>query len=148
MKRGEKLMFAFAGIVVVLAFFRGYQFLTAEEPSVPKHFYEWDETGLQGQLLYREKGCNNCHRALGTGEIGYSPVLDGIGTRRSVNWLRQYLTDPGTLVNGTAHHGNLGPDFRLLTESERERLTAFLAGLHANPNSPNYPIRVIQDDDS
>ncbi len=142
-------MFAFAGIVVVLAAMRGVQFLTEDEPSVPKHYYEWDETGLQGQMIYREKGCNSCHRALGTGEIGYSPVLDGIGTRRSKEWLFQYLTDPGALVIGTAHYGNLGPDFRQLNDGERERLTAFLSGLRANPNSPNYPIKaIIQDDDS
>lgn len=138
-------MFAFAGIVVIAAVARGYQFITAEDPPLPKHYYEWDETGLQGQLLYRDKGCNSCHRALGTGEIGYSPVLDGVGTRRTHEWLMQYLTDPGALVPGTAHYGNLGPDFRILTDIEREQLAAFLFGLKANPNSPNYPIKAIVD---
>lgn len=146
MKRGEKFMFIFAGIVVLAAIAKGYQQFTAEERPPPKHFYEWDETGLQGHLLYRKKGCNSCHRALGTGEVGVAPVLDGVGTRRTPEWLRQYLSDPGQLVEGTAHYGNLGPDFRLLNESEIIRLAAFLSGLQANPNSPNYPIRVILDD--
>ena len=70
MKRGEKFMFIFAGIVVLAAIAKGYQQFTAEERPPPKHFYEWDETGLQGHLLYRKKGCNSCHRALGTGEVG------------------------------------------------------------------------------
>ena len=40
---------------------------------------------------------------------------------------------------GTAHDGSLGPDFRLLEERERDLVVAFLAGLKANPGSPNHP---------
>ena len=139
-------MFTFAGLVVVAAVAHGYRQFTATERPVPKHFYEWDETGLQGHLLYRAKGCKNCHRSMGTGEVGVAPVLDGVGTRRTAEWLYDYLTDPGALVPGTAHYGNLGPDFRKLNDDERTKLTAYLAGLRANPNSPNYPIKVLPED--
>jgi cbb3-type cytochrome oxidase cytochrome c subunit len=145
-KRGEKIMFVFAGIVVIAAIARGYQQITLEDRPPPRNFYEWDETGLEGHLVYRKMGCNSCHRAMGTGEVGVAPVLDGEGTRRTAEWLHQYLTDPGTLVAGTAHYGNFGPDFRLLTDGDRVKLTAFLSGLRANPNSPNYPRKVIPPD--
>ena len=146
MKRGEKIVFALSGLVFLAALGRGYQVITDEEPPPPKHYYEWDETGLQGHMVYREKGCNSCHRAMGTGEVGHAPVLDGVGTRRTLEWLQQYLTDPGSLVPGTAHYGNHGPDFRALDAREREKLAAFLYGLRANPNSPNYPTKIIAKD--
>ena len=139
-------MFAFAGVVVVLAVLKGYQQITAEDRPPPKNYYEFDEVGLQGHLVYRRMGCNSCHRAMGTGEVGVAPVLDGVGTRRTLEWLQQYLTDPNSLVPGTAHYGNLGPDFRELDDDERVKLAAFLSGLRANPNSPNYPRKVIPED--
>ncbi|MDE0308515.1 MAG: cytochrome c [Acidiferrobacterales bacterium] len=146
MKLGEKIMFGFAIIVVIAAVGKGYRQFTAEDRPPPKNYYEFDEVGLQGHLVYRKMGCNSCHRAMGTGEVGVAPVLDGVGTRRTREWLHQYLTDPETLVPGTAHHGNLGPDFRLLEADQRTKLAAFLSGLRANPNSPNYPIKPIVSD--
>lgn len=141
LKLGEKILFGFSALVIVMAAVRGYQVITREEPSMPKHYYEWDEVGLQGHYVYREMGCNSCHKAMGVGEAGVAPVLDGVGTRRTEEWLQQYLTNPGQLVPGTAHDGSLGPDFRTLQMDERKLLTAYLFGLKANPNSPNYPVR-------
>ena len=146
MKRGEKIVFAIAGLVVIAGIARGYQQITAVDRPPPKNYYEFSEIGLEGHLVYRKMGCNSCHRAMGTGEVGIAPVLDGVGTRRTLNWLRDYLTDPGALVPGTAHYGNLGPDFRLLGDDEREKLAHFLTGLRANPNSPNYPVRGVATD--
>jgi cytochrome c2 len=99
----------------------------------------WNEAGLEGHTVYRGMGCNSCHRALGVGEVGVAPVLDGVGTRRTLEWLESYLKDPESLVPGTAHNGSFGPDFRELEESERSLLAAFLFALKANPGSPNYP---------
>ena len=148
MKLGEKIVFGLAAIIVAAAAARGYQVITAKEPSMPKHFYDWGETGLQGHYLYRDLGCKNCHRAMGTGEVGVAPVLDGVGTRRTSEWLMQYLTDPSSLVAGTAHDGSFGPDFGSLNDEQRELLAAFLSGLHANPNSPNYPRQPPPDSQS
>lgn len=138
-------MFIFAGAVVIAAIAKGYHQFTDLDPAPPKHFYTFDEVGLLGQKVYQKMGCNSCHRAMGTGEVGIAPVLDGVGTRRDRDWLQAYLTDPGSLVPGTAHYGNLGPDFRLLDNLERNQLAAFLSGLQANPNSPNYPVKVKRE---
>ena len=139
MKVGEKLMFGFAVLVAVAAVGKGYRQFSATEPSEPRDYYEWTEAGLEGHALYRRMGCNSCHRALGVGEIGVAPVLDGEGTRRTPQWLARYFQDPGALVPGTAHDGRLGPDLRLLEADERGLLVAFLSGLKANPGSPNHP---------
>lgn len=139
LKLGEKLMFGFAVLVAVAAVGKGIKQMRGLDPKKPRNYYEWSEAGLEGHALYRSMGCNSCHRALGVGEIGVAPVLDGEGTRRSQEWLAHYFRDPGALVPGTAHDGRLAPDFRILTDGERTLLVAFLSGLKANPGSPNYP---------
>jgi cbb3-type cytochrome oxidase cytochrome c subunit len=140
LKLGEKLMFGFVALIVAAAVAKGVKQMRAHDPAKPRDYYEWTQAGLEGQALYGRLGCNSCHRAMGVGEIGVAPVLDGEGTRRSLEWLQAYLRDPGALVQGTAHDGSLGPDFRQLTPEEREALAAFLIGLKANPGSPNYPV--------
>lgn len=145
LKLGEKIVFGFAALVAVAAVGRGVVQLRATDPATPRDYYEWTEAGLQGHALYRQMGCHNCHRAMGVGEIGVAPVLDGEGTRRALVWLEIYFTNPAQLVPGTAHDGSLGPDFRRLTPEERRLLAAFLFGLKANPGSPNYPTPPLQE---
>jgi cbb3-type cytochrome oxidase cytochrome c subunit len=140
LKLGEKLMFGFAALVAVAAVAKGIKQMRAHDPAKPRDYYEWTQAGLDGHAVYRRMGCNNCHRAMGTGEIGVAPVLDGEGTRRTLDWLERYLQDPGTVVPGSAHDGRLGPDFRRLSTEERAALAAFLFGLKSNPGSPNYPV--------
>ncbi len=137
LKLGEKVMFGLSALIVAAALGKGV--MTARTPSQPREYQEWTAAGLQGQEVYRRMGCNNCHRALGTGEIGIAPSLDGSGTRRSQAWLERYFEDPTALVPGSAHDGRLGPDFRRLQAEERRLLSAFLFGLKSNPGSPNYP---------
>ena len=139
MKLGEKLMFGFAVLVAVAAVAKGVRQFTATVPAKPRDYYTWTEDGLQGHTVYRHMGCNSCHRALGVGEIGVAPVLDGEGTRRTAQWLATYFRDPASLVPGTAHDGSLGPDLRVLSDGERDLLVAFLTGLKSNPGSPNHP---------
>ena len=140
MKLGEKLMFGFAVLI------RGGG---GRQGSAPVHRYRAGQgraTSTCGRRrASRGTPCTGawaatvCHRALGVGEIGVAPVLDGEGTRRTKEWLAAYFQDPASLVPGTAHDGSLGPDLRRLGDRERELVVAFLAGLRANPGSPNHP---------
>jgi cbb3-type cytochrome oxidase cytochrome c subunit len=139
LKRGEQVMFGLAVLVALAAVGKAVVQSRAGTPPQPRDFYEWTEAGLNGHALYRESGCHNCHRALGVGEIGIAPVLDGEGTRRTRDWLLSYFENPVSLVPGSAHDGRLGPDFRLLDAQQRHLLTEFLWGLKAGPASPNYP---------
>jgi hypothetical protein len=125
--------------IAVAAVGKGAVQMRAHDPAKPREFYEWTEAGLAGHALYRSMGCNSCHRAMGVGEIGVAPVLDGEGTRRTLGWIERYLEDPGAAVPGTAHDGSLGPDFRRLAPEQRRLLAAFLFGLRSNPGSPNHP---------
>jgi len=132
-------MFGLAVLVAIAAVGKAVVQSRAAVAPQPRDYYEWSEAGLQGHALYRESGCHNCHRAMGVGEIGVAPVLDGVGTRRTREWLQRYLENPLSLVPGSAHDGHLGPDFRLLADGQRHLLAEFLFGLKAGPASPNYP---------
>jgi hypothetical protein len=139
LKAGEKFVFGFSFLVAIIAIGGGIRRLQHHEPAKLREYYNWTQAGLDGHFVYRSMGCNNCHRAMGVGEVGLAPVLDGEGTRRTRDWLERYFQDPGALVEATAHDGRLGPDFRSLKTEERAGLVAFLYGLKSNPGSPNYP---------
>jgi cbb3-type cytochrome oxidase cytochrome c subunit len=139
LKRGEQVMFGLAVLVALAAVGKAVVQSRAAAPQQPRDYYEWTEAGLKGHALYRESGCHNCHRALGVGEVGIAPVLDGEGTRRTREWLQRYLENPLALVPGSAHDGRLGPDLRAFDAGQRHLLAEFLAGLKAGPASPNHP---------
>ena len=111
MKLGEKLMFGFAVLVAVAAVGKGLRHINATEPGKPRDYYEWTEAGLQGHALYRSMGCNSCHRALGVGEIGVAPVLDGEGTRRTQAWLTSYFRESRGPGAGHCSRRQPGPGF-------------------------------------
>jgi len=46
-----------------------------------------------GQQLYSSNGCANCHRIGSTGSI-YGPELSRVGAARSIEYLKQSITDP------------------------------------------------------
>lgn len=139
LKRGEKVLFGVSLLLVVAGVGKAVVQARATGPAPVRDFYEWTEAGLRGQALYGQLGCNSCHRAMGVGEIGVAPVLDGTGTRRTREWLDRYFENPVDVVAGSAHDGHLGPDFRELPGGARHLLTEFLFGLKAGPASPNYP---------
>ena len=140
LKLGEKIMFCMAALIAVAAVGKTVMQSRAGGPAQVRDFYEWTTAGLEGKGVYGQLGCNNCHRAMGVGEVGLAPVLDGEGTRRQRDWLVRYFDNPISMVPGSAHDGHLGPDFRLLAPQQRVLLIEFLFGLKAGPASPNYPI--------
>ncbi len=140
MKKGEKIFFAVSIVLTVLAVTSVIErkMRKGETPS-SKDYYEWSAEAEKGYVLYKKSGCNSCHRALRTGEIGVAPVFDGEGTRRTEAWLQGYFNDPEKLVSGSAHTGKFGPDFRLLSATDKALFIVFLKGLKSNPGSSNYP---------
>ena len=49
--------------------------------------------GLRGSKLFREASCTACHRAMRNG-TNHGIVLDGIGSRRSAEWIENFLRRP------------------------------------------------------
>ncbi len=147
LKRGEKILF---GAVILLCVLAVISYVVMEifrarsEASSGKQWYEnttqynFSEEGLRGSSLFRYRGCTSCHRAVRNGtNMGLD--LDGIGSKRSFQYLSNFLKDPeATYETRTVDHGpnKAAQGVARLPEDERHALAVFLSELRAVQGSP------------
>ncbi len=144
LKRGEKILFgvfALIGIfavasLVMLEVVRAHM----DKPMYPitTHF-DFSSDGLRGSTLFRKYECSDCHRALNSGtNMGLD--LDGIGTRRSSQYLINFLKNPeATYETKTVDHGLPPKRAAFVSDLPAEDLrlmAVFLSELRADPGSP------------
>ncbi len=90
-----------------------------------------------GRLLLGELNCASCHQAPKTAskliQTKQAPILDDVGTRVRVEYLREFLNDPGHVKPGTTMP-NL---FANLTEVKRQRQVEALVHFLAMTGSVN-----------
>src|SRR4051812_35056999 len=68
-----------------------------------ERFYPDKPDARAGSLLLGELGCVACHQSTNKDFTAkQAPILDEVGTRARVSWLRKYLNDPNTVKQGTA----------------------------------------------
>lgn len=100
-------------------------------PGVERALSGGDTQAAAGRVLISELNCTSCHRADGAAARALSskaaPLLDAVGSRVQVAWLREFLTSTHTTKPGTTM-----PDlFAGWSDAEREatveKLTHFLA---------------------
>ena len=143
LKSGEKILFTIFGVFFVLAMI-GYGVLeyirlNSDKPIfVQRTFFEFSEAGLRGSELYRKANCNACHRALRAGtSMGLS--LDGLGSKRSLEWIEAFLSNPEAVYEGpTIDHGQRPKEAAYvaeLPEETRHLIAVFISELRADPGS-------------
>lgn len=144
LKRGEKILFGVFALIGVfaLASFVMLEVVRAhmDKPMYPTTtHYDFSADGLRGSTLIRKYGCTDCHRALRNGtNMGLD--LDGIGSRRSLQYLLGFLKNPeATYQSKTVDHG-LSPKRAAfvaeLPEEDLRLMAVFLSELRADPGSP------------
>lgn len=106
---GAALIAAFAAVVGTIIY--------VKPPPVQYRYFESPRTQA-GEALYRRSGCGACHRILGNG-AAIGPALDGIGSRRSREWLLDFLS---------RGHKGFGPP----APAERAALATYLEALRSN----------------
>lgn len=144
LKRGEKILF---GVFALIAVFAIASFVMLEvvrsrmdKPMYPTTtHYDFSEEGLKGSNLVRKYGCTDCHRALRNGtNMGLD--LDGIGSRRSFQYLSDFLKNPeGVYPSKTVDHGPPPKPASFVSQLPKEDLrlmAVFLSELKADPGSP------------
>ena len=100
LKPGEKILFTVAGVFVVFAIiaFIIMQFVIAQSDKPifeQKTHADFSAEGQRGSEYFRVEGCTTCHRALRNGtNMGRTADLDGIGSRRTMEWMYAFLVDP------------------------------------------------------
>lgn len=151
LKQGEKILFgiiiAFIGVCFIAYVAMETIRLTTDKPMfASKTHYDFSEEGKKGSILYRKGRCSSCHRAMGSGtSMGLS--LDGLGSRRSRDWIYTFLTDPESAYEGehntvTLDHGS-GKEAGYVADMPDEDLqliAAFLSGLRAERGASAAPL--------
>lgn len=148
LKQGEKILFGIAIVFIVFAVV-GYAMLEtyrtrAQKPifEVRTH-YDLSELGLKGSELFRVSRCTACHRAMRNGtNMGLS--LDGLGSKRSKEWIYDFLRDPeATYGAPTLDHGYPPKEAAYVSSIDRETLLAiatFLSELKADQGAASAPM--------
>jgi cytochrome c553 len=147
LKVGEKLMFGIFGAFVVLAVisFVILEVVRAKSSKPmfqPTMHFDFTAEGLRGSELFREARCTSCHRAMRNGtNMGLS--LDGLGSRRSKEWIVNFLTNPEATYDArTIDHGPAPKEAAYVAEIPRSELmdiAAFLSELRADVGSAAAP---------
>ena len=150
MKPGEKILFTVAGAFVVFAII-AYIVMQIFMANSDKPLFEVKTTanlsaeGQRGSYLFRTNGCTTCHRALRNGtNMGQTADLDGIGSRRTMQWMYAFLQDPeGNYPSKTIDHAPGQRSAAYVAEMPPEELHAiavFLSELKSAQGSSSAPI--------
>lgn len=136
MRRGEKAILAFMGVVVVgLMGYRTVQVYTqAPDPGVP--FYTTASPALkrEAEAVYAQNECSRCHALWMVRNMMESvpaPALDGIGSLREEAWFYDYFSvaDPQSILPSRLKPQFRMPSYAHLPEAERRLLAAYMASL-------------------
>ncbi len=148
LKSGEKILFLTVIVFIALAVI-AYAALETYRLNSPKpifgnktHF-DFSDDGKVGSKVFRESRCTSCHRALRNGtNMGLS--LDGVGSRRTLDWLIRFLADPEAVYGSvTLDHGPAPKEaayVALLPEKERYVIAVFISELKADQGSVSAPM--------
>ncbi|MDA1107321.1 MAG: c-type cytochrome [Proteobacteria bacterium] len=110
LKPGEKVLFAVFGAFLVLALvglvvMEVVRAHMSEPMFAARSSFDLGVAGQRGSKLFREAGCTACHRAMRNG-TNHGISLDGIGSRRSREWLEDFLKNPEAVYEtATVDHG-------------------------------------------
>ncbi|MDE2259538.1 MAG: c-type cytochrome [Betaproteobacteria bacterium] len=110
LKLGEKILFGVTGLIIVFAVL-SFIMLEVYRSHLDRPMYpattqfDFSPEGQKGSRLFRTHGCTDCHRALRNG-TNQGVSLDGIGSKRSLDYLLQFLKKPETIYETkTMDHG-------------------------------------------
>ncbi|OIO70009.1 MAG: hypothetical protein CO186_02330 [Zetaproteobacteria bacterium CG_4_9_14_3_um_filter_49_83] len=150
LKPGEKILFTVAGLFVVfavIAFIIMQVVISKSDKPLfeTKTHAELSEEGQLGSRLFRENGCTTCHRALRNGtNMGRTADLDGIGSRRTQEWLNAFLQSPeSTYGSQTIDHGPGQRSAAYVSEMPKQDLHAiatFLSELISDQGSSSAAV--------
>jgi len=151
LKPGEKVLFLVAGAFVVVAViaFIIMQIVIAKSDKPlfeTKTHVNLSDEGKKGSYYFRVNGCTTCHRALREGtNMGQTADLDGLGSRRSFDWIYGFLREPHKYYPASRliDHASGEHDAAYVAKLPDEKLHAiatFLSELKADQGSAAAPI--------
>jgi cytochrome c553 len=144
LRLGEKVLFGIAAAFVVFAVIsfiamEVYRVHSGKKMYAATSHFDFSPEGLTGSERFRDLGCTNCHRAVRNG-TNNGVNLDGIGSRRTVDYLIAFLHQPeATYGTQTMEHGSNKEAAYVasLPDKDIHELGVFLSELKATQGSPD-----------
>ena len=125
LRLAEKVVVAAAVLIAAYAVFVGA--LIYLKPPPVRFVYRESPLTRTGEMIFRREGCLSCHELFGNG-TSYGPALDGVGSRRDIGWLKEYLLSPRPGVGGKPYRLRM-PAFDALETGELDTLASYLGAL-------------------
>ncbi len=101
--------------------------LVLEQPPRVHYMYHDSEVTRQGESVFHREGCGACHKVFGNG-YAYGPSLDGVGSRRTQDWLQRYMTAPWPGVSKRRYRTEM-PGYDKLPAEDLASLIGYLLAL-------------------
>jgi cbb3-type cytochrome oxidase cytochrome c subunit len=99
-------------------------FLLKLNPQNSRELQSAPAFAVEGAMVYQTQQCGACHQVNGMGQK-LGPVLNGVGTRRSREWLEQHFRDPQKMSPGSTM-----PPYKF-TSKDMDRIVSYLMALPA-----------------
>ena len=125
LRTAEKLVLVAAVVIAAFAVLVGA--LIYLKPPPVRFVYGESASTKAGESVFRREGCLSCHELFGNG-TGFGPALDGVGSRRDVSWLKEYLRSPRAGVGDRTWRLRM-PAYDHLEEGDLEALAIYLGAL-------------------
>lgn len=135
MKRGEKAILAFIGLIVVLGMLKSLlQVEEKHDRDIPFYSTASPEVAKKATDIYRDNNCRSCHSLWTLKDMLQSvpaPMLDGIGSLRTETWLYDYLSssDPQSVLPSRLKKEYRMPSYSTMSVEDRRVLAEYLASL-------------------
>ncbi len=135
MKRGEKGILVLIGVLVLAGMLRSLLIkVQPHDKEIP--FYSTAEPAFaeRAMAIYQQYGCKNCHTLWTLKDSLQSvpaPMLDGMGSLRSEDWLYAYLSssNPQTILPSRLKLKYRMPSYADMPEADRRTMAKYLASL-------------------
>lgn len=94
------------------------------ETSPVRFVYLESVASKRGEIVFKREGCFGCHEMLANGAT-YGPNLDGIGSRRTKDWLTEFMKAPRSGVSAKPYRLKM-PPYNNLAPSDMRDLVSYL----------------------
>ena len=135
MKRGEKAILAFIGLIVALGMLKSLlQVEEKHDRDIPFYSTASPEVARKATDIYRDNNCRSCHSLWTLKDMLQSvpaPMLDGIGSLRTETWLYDYLSssDPQSVLPSRLKKEYRMPSYSTMSVEDRRVMAEYLASL-------------------